>query len=209
MNWEKLRLEYPITQDKAYYMNAAVSGMHRRSLEAAQKMLMEMATWGAAKDQLYFDTYLNTREVAAQFIGATPEDIAFSPNSSSNMNVMAMMLKQNSDKRHVIAPADEFPSSTIAWYHHGFNVELVPADERNAITIESILKRIRPDTAAVVTSAVQFLTGFRQDLVTLAAELKKRGIPLFVNATQALGVFAIDVKALGIAGLTASHQNWP
>lgn len=78
---------------------------------------------------------------------------------------------------------DEFPATTVPFEYIGTEMKYVsPVSSR--YSIESILSLVDEDTMAVVTSYVQYATGFRQDLAKLGAELKKRNILFIVNATQ-------------------------
>jgi selenocysteine lyase/cysteine desulfurase len=74
--------------------------------------------------------------------------------------------------------------------------------------IDSLLEQIDDKTAAVVTSYVQYATGFRQDLLTLGKALHERGILFIVNATQAFPLYPLDVRAMHIDVLTCSLHKW-
>jgi len=80
--------------------------------------------------------------------------------------------------------------------------------EKNIYTIENIEKHITKSTKILITSYVQYRTGFRQDLEKLGKFLKKRNIIFIVNATQAMGAFPIDVKKSYIDFLTFSCFKW-
>jgi cysteine desulfurase/selenocysteine lyase len=60
----------------------------------------------------------------------------------------------------------------------------------------------------LVTSYVQFATGFRQDLVVLGRLCRERNLVFVVDATQGMGVFPIDVVASGIDFLVFSGYKW-
>jgi selenocysteine lyase/cysteine desulfurase len=73
-----------------------------------------------------------------------------------------------SDKGIVISNELEFPSSNLPWVNK------------------------------VVTSHVQFSTGFRQDLEELGKLTKEKGLYFVVNPTQSLGALHFNVKDFGI-----------
>jgi selenocysteine lyase/cysteine desulfurase len=102
---------------------------------------------------------------------------------------------------------DEFPASTIGFEYQNLDMRYVqPVEAR--YPIESILRKTDRNTLAVVTSHVQYATGFRQDLKALGEELKKRGILFIVNATQSFPFFPINVKSMNIDVLSASVHKW-
>jgi selenocysteine lyase/cysteine desulfurase len=81
-----------------------------------------------------------------------------------------------------------------------------PANAR--YPVESILEMTDDETLAVISSQVQYATGFRQDVSALGQELKRRGIIFIVNSTQAFPYFPVNVKASSIDVLTASLHKW-
>jgi len=70
----------------------------------------------------------------------------------------------------------------------------------------SKVEELKP--ALVVASAVQFGTGYRQNLHLLGEVCHNSGVELIVNATQAMGAFPIHVKEMKIVALTASCYKW-
>jgi selenocysteine lyase/cysteine desulfurase len=146
----------------------------------------------------------NVRAKLAVFIGARPEEIAFLPNTSTGMGIIAQMLK---GKGSVLTMDDEFPSTTFPWLNLGYQVDFV-SPEGGTYPLERIESAIRPDHGILVTSLVQYKTGFRQQVRELGLLCKRNGLILVVNATQALGVFPIDVAADGVDFLVFSGLKW-
>jgi selenocysteine lyase/cysteine desulfurase len=60
----------------------------------------------------------------------------------------------------------------------------------------------------VITSYVQYATGFRQDLKTLGKALYDRGVIFIVNATQAFPFYPVDIHGMHIDALTSSLHKW-
>ncbi len=205
--WDRLRDQFWITRQGAYLMNAAVGGVHERVHQAVVDWHRDFTCFGAIHDEMNFEMISGARKVCSKLLGVVSEDLAFTPNTSFNMNLLALALKNASGKRQIILPEDEFPSSVLPWFHHGFEVVQVRSHQ-GRIHIEDILRVVHGNTAAVVTSAVQFLTGFRMPLVELGQSLKERGVPLIVNGTQQLGAFEIPFERAGISALSASGHKW-
>src|SRR4028119_1838139 len=78
-------------------------------------------------DKRWFD-WLERRERAraslARLVNADPEEIAFTTNTSSGMNLIIDALEGRGE---VISCELEFPVSTIPWMHRGVGVKLLPA----------------------------------------------------------------------------------
>jgi len=80
--------------------------------------------------------------------------------------------------------------------------------DRGIIDLNDIQKSITTDTRVLVTSFVQFATGFRQDLAALGRLCRERNLLFVVDATQGMGVFPIDVVNCGIDFLVFSVYKW-
>jgi selenocysteine lyase/cysteine desulfurase len=60
----------------------------------------------------------------------------------------------------------------------------------------------------VVTSHVQYSTGFRQDLDALGRLTKQNGLYFVVNPTQSLGALHFNVKDFGIDFMASNGHKW-
>ncbi len=207
LNWEKVREEFPACQGRSYLMNACVTLLHREVHEAIRSHVDHIHLKGFEGFDVVGDIIDSYRKCTAEILEAEPEDIALSPNTSLSMNLLAMALRSRRETPNVVLPKDEFPSSVLAWHQQGYEVRLVPSKE-GRVSIQDMLDQIDSNTVAVVSSFVQFSTGFRQNLRLLGNELRALSIPFIVNATQGFGAFPISVKDCHISALTASAHKW-
>jgi selenocysteine lyase/cysteine desulfurase len=63
-------------------------------------------------------------------------------------------------------------------------------------------------TRLLTISAVEFASGFRNDLAVLGALCRSRDIFFFVDAIQMLGVIPLDVQTLPLDALAADGHKW-
>jgi cysteine desulfurase / selenocysteine lyase len=203
-NWQAIRNEFPVCKDYVYLNPAGGSPLSKTAAAEGKRYYDEMLE----KGDIYWDEWLvrteSVRKKVAELIGATPEEIGFMPNTSSGMAHIASMLYK---KGKVLSMNDEFPSSTVPWINLGAKLELIQP-ENYCYPIDLIEKHLTPDVKAIVTSYVQYRTGFRQDLQALGEFCKQKGLYFVVNATQAFGVFPIDVKKYKIDFLVFSGLKW-
>lgn len=152
--------------------------------------------------------YIPTSDLYARFIGAdSREEIAFT-QGRQGMNIIAHML---SDKGIVISNELEFPSSNLPWLNKDKdNVKFVKAEAGNKILIDDIAKMVDQNskTRTVVTSQVQYSTGFRQDLKELGKLTKEKGLYFVVNPTQSLGALNFNAKDFGIDFMASNGHKW-
>lgn len=126
----------------------------------------------------------------AKFLGAEPEEITFIQSTSQGMNHIADLI---GGRGGALAPNAEFPSTTLPWLWRRVPVKFV-ADRNGVISSEAFRRNLSPQIKTILTSYVQYSTGFRQDLRALGK--MKGGRFLVVNATQACGALDINLKKL-------------
>ena len=207
-DWTRIRAQYPITQDKVYLKNASIGGMNVAVLEETTAWQKSIAFEAAIHEHRFGDLVFSSRDKVAAFLNCPPDQVTLTENTSHNMNLIAMMLKQEFNQGvEIIAPADEFPSSILPFHHHGHKVIQV-ASQQGVFSINDLLQAITPQTKALVCSHIQFATGLRIDIYQLSEELKKRNIAFILNATQSIGVFPIDISKLHLAALSATCHKW-
>jgi cysteine desulfurase/selenocysteine lyase len=202
IDWESVRLDYPVTARTAYLNSAAAGPVMRQSFEAASSFYREMMEEGDARWEEWLDRRERVRESVARFINAAPEEIAFTVNTSSGMNLIVDALE---GRGCVISCDLEFPVSTWPWLHRGIGVNLIEARD-GVIEAEDVLRNMTEQTGIISLSHVQFSNGLRMPLEEIGA-LKGRH-KFVVNASQSAGAFRIDVKRMRIDALCATGHKW-
>jgi len=209
-DWVRLRDDFPITKKYAYLANAAIAPIPMPVYTEVSKFYQDVLNRGQTLWDEWEIKMEQTRDLYAKFIGAdNREEIAFTHSTSEGMNIIAHML---SDKGMVISNELEFPSSNLPWINKNpINIKFVRATDHNKILINDIVKMVdQNDKAAktVVTSHVQYSTGFRQDLEELGKLTKQKGLYFVVNPTQSLGALFFNVKDFGIDFMASNGHKW-
>lgn len=202
IDWEAIRLEYPVTSHLAYLNSAAAGPVSRASQAAAAGYYEKMMSDGDVHWNRWLADREAIREKVARFINAEPDEIAFTTNTSSGMNVIVDALE---DRGEVISSELEFPVTTLPWMHRRIPVHLLPALD-GEVRIEDIESAMTHDTGVIALSHVQFSNGFRIDPAAVG-EIKGKHA-LVINASQSLGAFEVDVKRMQIDALCATGHKW-
>jgi len=204
VDWNKVREEFPVCKKYVYLNPAGGSPVSQSAADEGKRFYDEMLEFG----DIYWDKWLqrteNVRAQLAGLIGAEKEEIAFTTNTSHGMNIVAQFLK---DEGTVLTMRDEFPSTTFPWINQKTAIRFVEP-ENHGYSIENIRKSLTPDVKILITSYVQYCTGFRQDLETLGQFCNENNLIFVVNATQALGIFPVDVKKCHIDFLMFTGLKW-
>ena len=202
INWEDVRARFPVTTRSVYLNTAAAGPLAESTAKAGSSYYEQMMNDG----DVHWDDWLARREEVrarvAAFINADPEEIGFTANTSSGMNLIVDALEKHGE---VISSDLEFPTTTIPWMHRRIPVHLVKSVEGVARP-EDLRGAMNTRTGILAMSNVQYSNGFRSDLAELA-RIKGRHA-LVVNASQAAGAFEIDVKRMKIDALCATGHKW-
>ena len=202
IDWVGIRDQFPVFKHSVYLNTAAAGPLAQSTAQAGAHYYEQMMNDG----DVHWDEWLEKREQVrahvAQFINADPDEIGFTTNTSSGMNLIIDALENHGE---VVSCDLEFPVTIIPWMHRRIPVHIVKSDA-GVVRPEDIRAAMNTRTGIVSLSYVQYSNGFRANLEDVAGI--KGGHALVVNASQAAGVFEIDVKRMGIDALCATGHKW-
>ena len=204
-----LRRRFPHTQTQIYLNHAATGPLSRPVVQAVRRYLQQRYIGPIDNYEELAPIIDETRRLVATVLGTTPDRIAFAPNTSSALGLLAQGLDWRPGDRIAI-PACEFPANVYPFMnlqHRGVQIDWIPHRE-GTFTVEDVARALTPRTRLVTLSWVQFLSGFRVDLAQIVACCHERGVWVSVDAIQGLGALPIDVEATGIDLLAAGTHKW-
>jgi cysteine desulfurase / selenocysteine lyase len=201
-DWPNIRKQFPVTENSVYLNTAAAGPLARATAKAGAFYYEQMRDDG----DVHWDEWLGRREEVraqvARFINAEPDEIGFTTNTSSGMNLIVDALEKHGE---VLSCDLEFPVTTIPWMYRRIPVHIVKSVD-GVIGPEDLRAAANTRTGIISMSYVQYSNGFRSDLEALSSI--KGGHALVVNASQAAGVFEIDVKRMKIDALCSTGHKW-
>jgi selenocysteine lyase/cysteine desulfurase len=202
IDWTEIRKQFPVTNRLAYLNSAAAGPVSIAAHAAATDYYQKMMSDGDVHWNRWLAEREATRARLAKFINAEPDEIAFTTNTSSGMNLIVDALEERGE---VISSELEFPVTTLPWMHRRIPVHLLPAVD-GEVQMSSIREAMTHNTGVIALSHVQFSNGLRIELDELGR--KKGDHALVVNASQSAGGFEIDVKRMQIDALCATGHKW-
>jgi selenocysteine lyase/cysteine desulfurase len=185
------------------YLNAAsYSPLPRKTLEAGRAAVGRKGQPWTVPPGFANALFERTRAAAARLINADPDDIALISSVGYGVATAAKLLSIPRGSR-VLVLENDHSSPVLEWHARadaqGFVVETVRQPE-NADWTSAVLAAIErggaPPVGLASISSVHWSDGGLIDIAKVAAALKKQGAMLLIDATQAVGVIALDVKAL-------------
>jgi selenocysteine lyase/cysteine desulfurase len=209
MNSE-IRKLFPVTQNYVYLNHAAVCPISIPVYDRMQRHMRDLLENGAVNFGEWLAAIKQTRELAAQLINARSEEMAFAPDTSAGLAMIANGIDWRAGDNIVIADC-EFPANVVPWMRikREFGVEVKMARERDCrLETEEILSLIDDRTRVVALSFVEFASGFRNDLAAIGRYCRERDVLFVVDAIQGLGALALDVEACAIDALSADAHKF-
>jgi selenocysteine lyase/cysteine desulfurase len=200
--WDEVRGDFPGLAGKCYLNAAATSLTPRPVREAAASFYRELEAGGDEQWDAWLERREAVRVLVAGFIGAQPDEIAFVPNTSTGINLIADLLEKDGP---VLSDELEFPAVTLPWIHRGVPVRFVAAAE-GVLRLESFAAGQAPHAATIAISHVQFSNGCRQDLQAFGSVKGSRH--LVVCGSQSIGAFPVDVRGSRIDALASAGHKW-
>ena len=209
MDWNLFRTKFPTIGRWAFFDHAAVSPLPAPTVAAMKEYADDMAINGV----LSFDRWTNRieaiRKDAGQLLNADPLDVAFVANTTAGIGIVAEGFPwQRGD--NVITAAEEYPSNQYPWMNltdRGVEVRAVPS-RGSRVAINDLREAMDDRTRVLAISAVEFASGYRNDLDALGELCRSKNIFVFVDAIQSLGLFPMDVQRTPIDALSADGHKW-
>lgn len=156
----------------------------------------------------------DARDIIAKTLGVLREEIYFtSGGTEANNLAISGYLNANPRKgKHIITTKVEHPS-VIEVYNHlssqGFKVDFLDVDQKGAVLIDDLKKKINEETSLISIIYVNNETGTVQPIEDIAAAKNtvKKDILLHVDGVQAYGKVSVMPKKQGIDILTISSHK--
>jgi selenocysteine lyase/cysteine desulfurase len=203
------QLFFPVTRHGVYLNHASQGPMPRPVAVTMHQYVDDVSGFGSAHVSLWLEYILGARRRLALMINGHPSQIAFTGSTGDGLMLLASALTWQEGDTILLAEG-EFPSNVYPWLslqEQGVKVEFVPAYE-NRISADEVKARITDRTRLVSLSLVEFLTGFRNDIQSIASYCHERGVLCGIDAMQALGSIDVDVQALDVDFLVGSSHKW-
>lgn len=156
------------------------------------------------------------REIIAQGINATPEEIIFTSGAteSNNLAIKGVAEAYFNQGRHLITVKTEH-NAVLDPCHYletlGFEITYLPVKSDGLVDLAELKTAIRPDTILVSMMAANNEIGVIQPLAEIGKLCHEQGILFHTDAAQAIGKIPLDVQQmnLDLMSLTAHKIYGP
>ena len=156
-----------------------------------------------------------SREAVARHIGADPDEVAITRNTSEGNNTVVSGVDLGPGDEVVIWDQNH-PTNATSWDERasvdGFDVRRIstpPAPESGGAIIDPFRGALTSRTKVLAFSHVSNATGVRVPAAELCEIARSRGILTLLDGAQSCGALAMDVHEIGCDFYTASCHKWP
>ncbi|MDM9385036.1 IscS subfamily cysteine desulfurase [Chlorogloeopsis sp. ULAP01] len=157
-----------------------------------------------------------SREILAEVINATPEEIVFTSGATeaNNLAIKGVAEAYFQKGQHIITVATEHnavldPCKYLQTL--GFEITILPVQQDGLINLSELEKALRPDTILVSVMAANNEIGVLQPLAEIGAICRERDVIFHSDAAQAIAKIPLDVQVMKIdlMSLTAHKLYGP
>lgn len=201
---------FDIPGDVAYLNCAYMSPVPSAARDAGSRGVARKSSPWTIRPVDFFTGSERARELFAELIGATADDVAIVPSASYGMAVAAANLPVRAGSRIVVL-AEQFPSNVYAWR------ELAGARDAELVVVarpadgdwtRAVLAQIDERTAIAALPHCHWTDGGIVDLAAVSARLRHVGAALAVDATQSIGAWPFDVRRIDPDFAVAATYKW-
>jgi selenocysteine lyase/cysteine desulfurase len=196
------RAQFPIFEHAAY-LNAGTEGPVPARAADAVRARIDLEVTRGRSGKAYIEEVMSlasrVRAGYAAVLGCEESEVALTGSTTDGINTVLGGLD--------LQPGDEIVTSDEE--HPGLLAPLGRARRRSGIEVKvapfaSVAEAVSPSTRLIACSHVSWVNGQIADVAALAAT----GVPVLLDAAQALGAIPVDVRDLGCAFYAGSGQKW-
>jgi selenocysteine lyase/cysteine desulfurase len=194
----EIRSRFRIFQRKIYLNSCSQGALS----DAVQTGLEDyIASWyeQGSPWETWVDHYEAAREAFAQFINASPDEVAIVTSASAGINSIASALSFR-ERNKVVMGEFEFPTMGHVWLAQrtrGADVQFVSA-ENNRIPAVNYERMIDRQTLIVPLTHVCFKNGYRSQVGAITQMAHQAGALVMLDDYQDCGTRPVDVKAMDL-----------
>ena len=210
--WWKVRSQYNLIDGLTFMNNGTLGPMPRVVIEENDRIFREIAadpTNGYRRDDLD-----GNRELLAEFVGAEPEEVAYTRSTTEGMNIFSMGVDWNEGDEILIC-THEHNGGIEPYLTLGLRRKVtikrieIPSPPESIDQIVDLYERaITPMTRCIMVSHITYVTGLLMPVKELSELAHRHGLMISVDGAHPLGMIDLDMHDLGCDHYAAPGQKW-
>jgi selenocysteine lyase/cysteine desulfurase len=210
--WQKVRLQFNLNDGLTFLNNGTCGPTPREVVSTHERYDHELSA--NPSDNFRFRELDAVRKKLADFVNASPDEIALTHSTTEGINIFAHGLDWKPGDEALIGKFEHFggfePYQTL---EKRFGAKIVWVDvpavpESPEQIVRAYEAALTPRTRVILVSQVQYVTGLVAPIKELADLAHSRGALLSVDGAQSFGVLPLDVRASGLDHYAGAGQKW-
>lgn len=207
LNEEARREAFPVCRTKIFLAHAGVTVLPKVVADA----VIDYTRRSSENHQEFGEVLRDirkTRQVAAQTIGANPDEIALLGPTSLGLSLFANGLPWK-EGDELLCYSEDYPANVYPWLdlaRHGVVVRYLKPERLGEITPELVEAALTPRTRLVALASCNFLSGYRIDVDAIGRLLKARNVLFSLDGIQTIGASPLSVENVDF--LSADAHKW-
>jgi cysteine desulfurase/selenocysteine lyase len=224
LNIEKVRKDFPILettvygQPLVYFDNAATTQKPIAVLKAMDEYYTTINS-NVHRGVHYLsqqatEAYEGARAKVAEFLGARhPHEIIFTRGTTEGINLVAASFGKKFIKEgdSILVSGMEHHSNIVPWQmiceEKGATLKVIPIDENGELVLDGLDALLKSGVKLVAFNYVSNALGSINPVREIIAEAHRYGIPVLLDAAQAVQHMEVDVQELGVDFLAFSSHK--
>ena len=214
--WEQVKAQFPIRPSLIMMNSANLCPTHYPVLESLFGLTRNLDGDVSFQNRAKFaGTKDEARSRLAGYVGAEPEEIAITRNTTEANNIIISGLDLGAGDE-VLVWGENHESNLMAWEvrarRSGFSVKRIetPAEPFSAEVLrDRFLGMLTPRTRVLAVSHVSNISGIGLPMKSLCEACRDRSILTLVDGAQTLGALDLDLHDMGCDFFTGSLHKWP
>jgi selenocysteine lyase/cysteine desulfurase len=207
----RIRRDFPALKEWTY-LDTSFMGLHPLQVRQGYEEFLNMwIQFEVAPGRTILAEWLEkgetVRNMLASFIGATRDEVAFTTSTGCGLNIVINGMDWTKGDNVVFPEWEHNPMDTMTLRRQGVQVRAVKSRD-GRIELTDLEKVIDDRTRLVQVSQVSYTNGFRFNLKEVGEIAHEHGAKLLVDATQAIGAIAINLREENIDFLSAAPYKY-
>jgi cysteine desulfurase/selenocysteine lyase len=211
---QRIRADFPLLartvhgKPLVYFDNANTSQKPQAVIEAVDRHYREHNANVSRAVHLLGEeataSYEGARDALARFIHAPSRNevvLTSGTTQAANLVAYSFVLPRLRAGDAILTTTMEHHANIVPWQlvaaRAGATVKAAPIDERGELIAEKFVELLTPEVKLACVTHVSNVLGTVNPVRELARACRERGIPLFVDGSQAMPHRPVDVRALG------------
>ncbi|HLE68823.1 MAG TPA: aminotransferase class V-fold PLP-dependent enzyme [Vicinamibacteria bacterium] len=210
--WWKVRSQFNLIDGLTFMNNGTLGPVPKVVADENDRVAREIGsdpTNGYRNEELH-----EKRKILARFVGAAPEEIAYTRSTTEGMNIFAHGIDWR-EGDEILMGNHEHDGGVEPYLmlekRRGVKIRRVdiPSPPESIDQIVSLYeKAITPKTRAIMISHVTYVTGLVMPMKALSEMGRRKGILTSVDGAHPLGMMALDLHDIGCDHYAAAGQKW-